>query len=86
MTLTAPLDLEYWLVTTFAGSFDIFAFISFIAIAMLSARFRMSNFNFGLILALYTLMIGYWVSWTLLISGVIGGLVIFGVLSKIVIR
>lgn len=83
MVLTAPLDLEYWLVTTFAGSADIFAFISFFVIAVLAGKFKMSNMNFAVIYCLYAFMIGFLVPWALLLAGVIGGLLIFGVISKI---
>ena len=41
MAFTSPLDLEYWLITTFAGSTTIFFIVSVISIFMLMATFRM---------------------------------------------
>lgn len=58
MVFTNPLDLETWLVGTFAGSIPIFVALAFIVIAGLAAYFRMPNSIMIISLALFTLVLG----------------------------
>jgi hypothetical protein len=51
-----PLNLQCLLINTFAESFLIFFFIALIIIAILSAKFKLPNFVFLAIVALFTIM------------------------------
>jgi hypothetical protein len=52
-----PLNLECWLVNTFAGSAEIFTFIALIAIAGLGAYFRMLNSTLLIMFALFAIIV-----------------------------
>lgn len=54
MVFNAPLDLQFWLVNTFAGNALIFIIISVIVIMALGARFRMPN---SIVLSLFAIFI-----------------------------
>jgi len=43
MSWIEPLDLEQWLVNTFAGTTEIFTYVAMIAMAIMAARFQMPN-------------------------------------------
>ena len=43
MVYHEPLDLQYWLVNVFAGSYETFFIISLLALAILAIKFRMSS-------------------------------------------
>ena len=58
MALVEPLNLQYWLINTFAGSVDIFIFISLIIITFMSARFKMSLGVYFLMLSIFALIMG----------------------------
>lgn len=81
-----PLNLQCLFVNTFAGSADIFLFVSFIFIAAIAAFFRMSGLTMGIAMVLYvTIMVGFLqLQWALLIIGLIGGIIVFFTIAKIV--
>lgn len=84
MVIHEPLDLQYWFVTTLSGSYAIFWFLSLIVIAGAAASFKMNNIAFGIMLALFSvLMAAFGATWMLILACVIGGLVIFYSISKI---
>lgn len=59
MTWVEPLNLQYWLVNTLAESLDIFIFVAFIVLAMMSAKFRMPNYVFMSMLTLLIVILNY---------------------------
>lgn len=59
MSWIEPLNLEYWLINTLAESLDIFIFLSFIFLAMISAKFRMPNYVFMSMLVLLIVILNY---------------------------
>lgn len=71
MAITAPLDLQFWLVNTLSGSWNIFLFIAAIAIALIGMRFRMPNMIFGVIIFLFIILINQWVFWPYVVAVII---------------
>lgn len=57
MTWVEPLALQTLFMNLFAGSIEIFTFVSMIAIAFLSAKFRMPASVMMLIFGLYVLIL-----------------------------
>ena len=78
-----PLNLQPLLVNALAGTMMMFIILATILIAGLAAKFRMSNINFGMIMGLFAVMIGYWASWFLFLAVFIGGLLIFFSLGRV---
>ena len=83
MVLTAPLDLQYWLVNTLSGSMIIFIILATVAIAALSARFRLNSMAFGLIIALFAVMMANFAQWFLFLIIVIGGFAAYFSLGRL---
>ena len=57
-----PGNLECLLVNTFAGTMDIFVFVSLIAIAVIGASFRMINTTMLIIFALFAIIMAQYMS------------------------
>ena len=78
-----PLDLETIFVTNLAGSMKIFFFLIMIVFAYLSARFRMPNQVFLILMAVFIIFMANYYS--LLYTGLIflSGLFFYWVISKI---
>ncbi len=83
MALVEPLNLEYWLVNTLAGSPVIFIGIMTILISSLAAKFRMNTFNFGMILALFAVLMAPLANWFLFIVILISGFMIYFTLGRL---
>ena len=81
-----PLELECWLVNTFAGSEVIFTFIAVIVISALAARFRMNNIIVLLMFALFAVIFSTFTSGIYVIVILIAGLVTFTVIKRMVSR
>ena len=71
MTFVNPLDLQELIVGTFSGSWMIFFFVMFIAIAILAARFRMSNINLIILFGLFAIFMAAWADWLLIVAVII---------------
>ena len=82
MTLKSPLDLEYWFVNVFSGNWEIFIFISVIAIMALAARFRMPDKIAIIMLALFVIMLSQYMGVYYIFALAIGGIITFLILSK----
>ena len=82
MALHEPLEISYWLINTLSGSVDIFVFLSIFFIATMAAKFKMNNILFGMMIALYAVMMATIVTWPLLLVGLISGFIIFYTLGK----
>jgi len=77
---TEPLNLQCILVNTFAGSMNLFIFISLIAIAMVGAKFRMINTTLLIMFGLFAILMGQFMSGIYFLVVLIAGLIIaFGV-------
>lgn len=83
MTMTAPLDLQYLLVNTFAGSTLIFIGIALLMIAMMSGKFRLPNSIFGLVIVLFGVLMMSWAGWLYVLILIIGGLIIGYTISRL---
>lgn len=83
MTIHQPLDLEYWFVNVFAGSFDIFLFLLVILIAGLAAKFRMSNLSFGIILLCMAILLSISYPWLLVLAISLTGLGVYYTFTKL---
>ena len=81
-----PLQLDYLLVNVFAGRWDIFLYLAMAVIAGMSARFRMSNSGFGVIMLAFCLFVAVFYEWltVLLILG--AGVIIFSLTTRWVNR
>ena len=53
MTLREPLELEYWLVNVFSGSWDIFLLIAVLAMTFISAKAKISMSIYLMLLVLF---------------------------------
>ena len=85
MAFINPLDLEYILINTFAGSYYIFLFFMMIVIGALAARFKMPNFIALTMFVLFALIIDNENTSGLYVFSVIfTGLVSFYAISRIV--
>jgi len=85
MTLIEPLNLQYWLINTFAGSVDIFIFISLIIITFMSARFKMSLGVYFLMLSIFALIMGgIGVNYLVVLLVLAGSGVLFSIIKRMV--
>lgn len=84
MTLVAPFNLENLLVFTFAGSWIMFVLIMIVLIAIMSAKFKMNNLTFGMILSLFAVMVGAKAGWFLFLVVLLGGLLIYYSIGRLV--
>lgn len=83
MVFHNPLDLEYWLINVFAGSVDIFVFLSFIAISGLAAYFRMPNMVTAIMFVIFGIFMSSYIGGLYLVLVLLSGLVTFYSISKI---
>jgi cell division protein FtsW (lipid II flippase) len=51
--LREPLEIQYWFVNVFSGSWDIFSLVSMLCISTLCAMFRMQTGSFMVMLVIY---------------------------------
>ena len=85
MALIEPLNLQYWLINTFAGSVDIFIFISLIIITFMSARFKMSLGVYFLMLSIFALIMGgIGVNYLVVLLVLAGSGVLFSIIKRMV--
>ena len=85
MALVEPLNLQYWLINTFAGSVDIFVFISLIIITFMSARFKMSLGVYFLMLSIFALIMGgIGVNYLVVLLVLAGSGVLFSIIKRMV--
>ena len=77
-----PLDLEQIFVNLFAGSWNIFIFISIIMIAALAARFRMPNLIALSMFGIFAVFFANYLGGLYAFSVIITGLVIFYIVSR----
>lgn len=86
MAFIFPLDLQKIFVNTFAGNFEIFIFISFIAIAALAARFRMPNIIVGIIFALFAIFMASYFQGIFFIAVLLSGIAVFYGIGSLIKR
>jgi len=85
MALVEPLNLQYWLINTFAGSVDIFVFIALIIITFMSARFKMSLGVYFLMLSIFALIMGgIGVNYLVVLLVLAGSGVLFSIIKRMV--
>jgi hypothetical protein len=76
----APLDLECLFVNTFAGSYDIFIGIAFIAIAILAGKFKIMNIGVAVLYGLFIILISVlsvFKGWLMLVILILGFAIAF---------
>ena len=84
MAIAEPLNLEYILVNSFAGSMEIFFFIAMIATAYMAARMRMPNIITLMMGALFiVLMAGLGFTSLYLITILLVAIMFFFIVKKI---
>ena len=81
-----PLNLQCILINMFAGTEIIFLFIAFLAIAGLAASFKMRNGTGVLMLAVFGLIFSQLVGGVYVLIILIGGLISFVSIKRIVSR
>lgn len=88
MTFFQPLDFQNNFINMLAGSLDIFIILCLAVIAMLAARFRMSNVMAVSFIALFVVMLGDFASSTgfYILAVLIGGIAVFYGLQRIFTR
>ena len=85
MAVIKPFDLKEIFVTTLAGSPEIFAFISILFIAGLSAYFKMSNALVLIMFALFGIIMSQYIGGLYLLVLLIGGLTAYYGIKKIIL-
>ena len=83
MTIIAPFNLSYLLINVFAGSSMIFIGIALLAIAAFAGKMRMPNVIFGMIIALFGILMMSYAGWLYVIVLIVGGLLMGYVLSRL---
>lgn len=78
-----PLDLQCLFVNIFAGSTELFAFLAIIFIAAASAFFRMNNAIAMMMIALFSIIMYPFTSILYVLVILIGGLIAFWSLTKL---
>ena len=81
-----PLNLQCILVNAFAGTMEIFIFISLIIIASSAAFFRMMNVTLLIMFALFGLVMARYFNGILFLVVLLGGLMTAVAISRIVKR
>jgi len=77
-----PLDLEQILVNLFAGSWNIFIFLSIITIGVLAARFRMPNLIFLAMLGIFSVFLSQYLGGLYAMVIIITGMLIFYIVGR----
>ena len=72
-----PLNLECILINMFAGTIDIFLFVSFIALAGIMARFKMRNETALLLFGIYAILFATYMPGLYVLVILLGGMVVF---------
>lgn len=83
MTLNSPLDLLQIFLVDFAGSTEIFSFISLILIGVFVGKFRFSNTEALSIFALFGIIMSAYLPGIFVLINLIGGIAIYYQLSKV---
>ena len=83
MAIVMPLDLYTWLVTTFAGNMAIFTALAFLAIATLSAMFRMPNAITFICFGLFVIMLSIYMQAVAILVLLVAGLAIGWALQRL---
>ncbi len=78
-----PLNLECIFINTFSESLPIFLGVFILFISYLAARFKMNGYSFFAMLALFSLIMIRWEEGLFVLITLIGGIMIYYVLSKI---
>lgn len=86
MVFYEPLDLESILINSLAGSLEIFTFIAFIAIGIITTMLRIPKLISMALLALFAVILGDYFPPIYLLIVVIAGLVAANATSKIITR
>jgi len=86
MAFTTPLDLKTIFVDYFAGGLEIFMFLSVVVLAYLAAKYKLPNYVFMMLLAVYVIFMaavspGFELLLVLMI--IVTGLVGYWILSKV---
>lgn len=79
-----PLDLEQIFVNAFAGSLEVFIFVTFILIAALAARFRMPNLITLVMFSLFGIFLSAYISGVYAFIVIIAGIVVFYSIGRII--
>jgi len=72
-----PLNLECITINMFAGTMDIFLFISFIVMAVMAAKFKMRNESALLMFAMFAIIFSTYMPGLYILVIFLAGLVIF---------
>jgi len=72
-----PLNLECILINIFAGTVDIFLFISFIVLASVMGKFKMRNETAMLLFAIFAILFASYMPGLYVLVIILGGMIIF---------
>lgn len=79
-----PLNLQCWFMNIFAGTMEIFAFVSIILIAGLAAKFKMSNELSLTMIALFVVLFSGYLNGIYLLVILLVGITSFFAIGRIV--
>lgn len=77
-----PLQLDYWFVNVLAGHWMVFLFLAMAFIAAMSARFRMSNSSFGIMMLVFSLFSAIYFEWLIVLGILITGIIVFSLTTR----
>lgn len=83
-TYMNPFDLQNLLVSTFAGNWNVFLFISVFVIAMGAGFFRMNDKVFAVMLVLFTIIMAQYMGGVYLLGILLTGLISYYSIARIV--
>jgi Ca2+/Na+ antiporter len=84
MDIIQPFDLQTLFVNVFSGNMFIFAIVAMLVIAVMAAKFRMSNLNAGLVFMVFAAIMATWITWLATLIALIAGFIIYSILGRIV--
>ena len=76
MAFVKPFDFYTWWVNTFAGDMQIFLAIAFLVMAGLAGYFRMATLTFGMLFALFVIILAPYVGGIYVLVIIIVGLIL----------
>ena len=57
MVVHLPLDIEYWFISVFSGSFEMFTLVALFTITCMAAYFKMSSITYGMFIAMFAVIL-----------------------------
>jgi hypothetical protein len=84
MVLKEPLDLEYWLVNVFSGTWTIFSLIGILLVTFVCAKYKVGNMAFLMIMVFFgAILLSAGLDWLMVIGIFIFAPILFSIIRRI---